>query len=253
MNLKGKRGLIFGIANQASIAFGCAKAMVDQGAEVIVTYGTAKAASYVTPILPALNHATALLCDVTRDDQVEAAFSLVKERWGQLDFLIHSIAFAPMDDLHGRVVDCSKEGFLTAMDISCHSFIRLARLSEPLMTKGGCLQTVSYFGSQRVVQNYNIMGPVKAALECTTLYMAAELGPKGIRVHALSPGPMPTRAASGIKDFDQLMAIAEEKSPLRRLVTIEDVGATAAFLASDAAKGLTGNVTYIDAGYHSVD
>ncbi|MBF0138953.1 MAG: enoyl-ACP reductase FabI [Magnetococcales bacterium] len=253
MYLKGKRGLVFGIANQASIAFGCAKAMVDQGAEVIVTYGTAKAESFVTPLLPALNHATALLCDVTRDEHLDAVFSLVKARWGTLDFMIHSIAFAPMEDLHGRVVDCSKAGFLTAMDISCHSFIRLAKLSEPLMTGGGCLQTISYYGSQRVVQNYNIMGPVKAALECITQYMAAELGPKGIRVHALSPGPLQTRAASGIKDFDVLMAKAVEKAPLQRLVTIEDVGATAAFLASDAARGLTGNIVYIDAGYHSVD
>ena len=177
-------------------------------------------------------------------------FTEIGRRFGRLDFALHSIAFAPKADLQGRVVDCSREGFLLAMDVSCHSFIRMARLAEPLMKHGGALFTMSYFGAERVVENYNLMGPVKAALEASARYLAAELGPKGIRVHAISPGPLKTRAASGIAHFDALLDQAAERAPARRLVTIEDVGFAVAGLATDAARLITGDTIYIDGGYH---
>jgi enoyl-[acyl-carrier protein] reductase I len=167
-----------------------------------------------------------------------------------LDFVLHSISFCPKDDLHGRVTDCSREGFAQAMDISCHSFIRMAKKAEPLMTNGGCLLTVSYYGAEKVVEHYNIMGPVKSALESSVRYLAAELGPAGIRVNALSPGPLQTRAASGIAFFDEIINKAREKAPKHQLVSIEDVGNVATGLLSDAAKSVTGNITYVDAGYH---
>ncbi|HRW61661.1 MAG TPA: enoyl-ACP reductase FabI, partial [Defluviicoccus sp.] len=193
-----------------------------------------------------------LPCDVTIEGQLEAAFDVIAQHWGKLDIALHSIAFAPRDDLHGRVVDCSREGFLTAMDISCHSFIRMARFAEPLMTDGGVLITMTYYGAERVVEHYNVMGPVKAALEASARYLAAELGPKGIRVHPVSPGPIKTRAASGIGGFDELMEKAAERAPQRALVSIEDVGLATAFLASDYAKLITGDTMYIDGGYHIV-
>jgi enoyl-[acyl-carrier protein] reductase I len=184
---------------------------------------------------------------------LEAIFEQIKRQWGKLDICVHSIAFAPKVDLQGRVVDCSKEGFLTAMETSCWSFIRMAKLAEPLMKDGGTLSTMTYYGSQMVVENYNIMGPVKAALESATRYLAAELGPKGIRVHAISPGPLKTRAASGISDFDELIAKAQAKAPLHRLVSIDDVGPAVAILAMDVAKLITGETVYIDGGYHVID
>jgi enoyl-[acyl-carrier protein] reductase I len=181
--------------------------------------------------------------------QLEALFDTITDRWGRLDTLLHSIAFAPRDDLHGRVVDCSAAGFAQAMDISVHSFLRMIRLAEPLMPDGGCCLSVSFFGSSRVVRHYNMMGPVKAALESTVRYAAAELGPKAIRVHALSPGPLKTRAASGIDQFDDLLANAATRAPMHQLATIADVGAMAAFLASPEARNLTGGVHDIDGGF----
>ena len=191
--------------------------------------------------------------NLMNEGELEAVFVAIKEQWGRLDFLLHSIAFAPKEDLHGRVTDCSKEGFLQAMDVSCWSFLRMAHLAEPLMDRGGALFCMSYYGSQRVVEHYNIMGPVKAALESATRYMAAELGPKGIRVHAVSPGPLKTRAASGIAEFDALLDRAQAKAPMQRLVSIEDVGTATAYLATDAAKLITGATLYIDGGYHIID
>ncbi len=169
---------------------------------------------------------------------------------GQFDFLLHLIAYCPMEDLHGRVVDCSRQGFGQAMDISVHSFIRLARKAEPLMKDGGCLLTVSYYGAEKVVDHYNVMGPVEAALEGTVKYLAAELGPQSIRVNAPSPGPLKTRAASGIAHFDSLIDEARDRAPQQRLVTIEDVGNMAMGLASDLSRNVTGNISYVDAGYH---
>lgn len=248
--LEGKKGLVVGIANEHSIAAGCARSFRDAGAELAVTYLNEKAKSYVEPVAKALEAPLFMPLDVEADAQLDAVFDAIRDRWGQLDFLLHSIAYAPIEDLHGRVVDCSREGFARAMDISCHSFIRMAKRAEPLMKEGGCLLTVSYYGAEKVVDHYNLMGPVKATLEATVRYLAAELGPDGIRVNALSPGPLMTRAASGIAHFDKLIDEARERAPQRRLVTIEDVGAMAAGLVSDAAKNVTGNISYVDAGYH---
>ena len=240
ITLEGKRGLVVGIANDSSIAYGCAKAFRALGAELAVTYLNAKAERHVKPLADELEASLFLPLDVRNEGELEAVFAAIQEKWGKIDFVLHSIAFAPKEDLHARVVDSSQEGFLLAMDVSCHSFVRMAKLAEPLMTDGGCLQTVTFYGGEKVVEHYNLMGPVKAALESVTRYMAAELGEKGIRVHALSPGPLATRAASGIDRFDELMTRVAERAPTHHLVTIEDVGAYAAFLASDAAKSLTG-------------
>ena len=253
VTLKGKRGLITGIANDQSIAWGCAKAFRALGAELAVTYLNDKARRHVEPLAAELGAEILMPLDLRVDGQLEAVFDTMRQRWGSIDFVLHSLAFAPMVDLHGRVVDCSREGFLQAMDISCWSFIRMAHLAEPMMPNGGTLFTMTYYGSQLVVENYNIMGPVKAALEASTRYLAAELGPKGIRVHAISPGPLKTRAASGIAEFDALIEKAQSKAPARSLVSIEDVGAATAFLALDAAKLMTGETLYVDGGYHIID
>src|SRR3954467_2499859 len=252
ITLEGKRGLVVGIANDSSIAYGCAKAFRALGAELAMTYLNAKAERHVKPLADELEASLFLPLDVRNEGELEAVFAAIQEKWGKIDFVLHSIAFAPKEDLHARVVDSSQEGFLLAMDVSCHSFVRMAKLAEPLMTDGGCLQTVTFYGGEKVVEHYNLMGPVKAALESVTRYMAAELGEKGIRVHALSPGPLATRAASGIDRFDELMNRVAERAPTHHLVTIEDVGAYAAFLASDAAKSLTGSVAFIDGGYNIV-
>lgn len=252
-SLEGKKGLVVGIANDQSIAYGCAKALREQGAEVAITYVNEKAKPYVEPIANDLGADIFSAMDVREEGQIKAVFDEIEAKWGKLDFVVHSIAFAPRDDLHGRVIDCSREGFSMAMDISCHSLIRMARYAEPLMEKSdgnGTIITVSFYGAEKVVENYNIMGPVKAALESTARYMAAELGPKGISVHAVSPGPLLTRAASGIDRFDALMEDARKRAPEHRLVTIDEIGALCAYLCSNEARSITGNTTYIDAGYH---
>jgi enoyl-[acyl-carrier protein] reductase I len=250
LSLKGKRGLILGIANEHSIAYGCAEAFCAAGAAVAVTYLNDKAEPFVRPLADKLNSPLVLPCDVRIPGQLEAVFAQLDQAWGGLDFVLHSIAFAPKEDLHGRVVDCSPEGFAMAMDVSCHSFIRTARLAEPLMKDGGCLLTVTFYGSERVVEHYNLMGPVKAALESSARYMAAELGPKMIRVHAISPGPVKTRAASGIDRFDELLMRAAQTAPEHQLADIDDIGALAAFLVSDGAMRITGTVIPVDGGQH---
>jgi len=251
--LEGKRGLIVGIANESSIAWGCARAFRAFGAELAVTYLNEKARPHVEPLARQLEAAIVLPLDVAVPGQMEAVFERIAQSWGELDFVIHSIAFAPRDTLAGRVTDAPLDGFLKTMEISCWSFIRMAQLAEPLMKRGGTLFTMTYYGSQMVVENYNIMGVAKAALESAVRYMAAELGPKGIRVHAISPGPLATRAASGIPEFDALLDKAKRKAPARELVAIDDVGAATAFLAHDAARLMTGQVLYIDGGYHIID
>jgi enoyl-[acyl-carrier protein] reductase I len=251
--LEGKRGLVVGIANEQSIAWGCAKAFRALGAELAVTYLNEKAKAYVHPLAEALDSKIFMPLDVRSPDQMPAVFERIARDWKTLDFVVHSIAFSPKDTLCGRVVDAPQDGFLTTMDISCWSFIRMAHLAEPLMPNGGTLFTMTYYGSQMVVENYNIMGVAKAALEAAVRYIAAELGPKGIRVHAISPGPLATRAASGIPEFDELLDKAKAKAPARRLVSIDDVGAATAFLAHDAAKLITGETLYIDGGYHIMD
>jgi enoyl-[acyl-carrier protein] reductase I len=253
ITLEGKRGLVVGIANDSSIAYGCAKAFRALGAELAVTYLNAKAERHVKPLADELEASLFLPLDVRNEGELEAVFAAIQEKWGKIDFVLHSIAFAPKEDLHARVVDSSQEGFLLAMDVSCHSFVRMAKLAEPLMTDGGCLQTVTFYGGEKVVEHYNLMGPVKAALESCARYLAAELGPKGVRVHAISPGPLKTRAASGIGHFDELLAKAQAKAPARSLVSIDDVGMATAYLATDAAKLITGEAIYIDGGYHVID
>ena len=251
--LEGKRGLIVGIANDKSIAWGCARAFRALGAELAVTYLNEKAKKFVEPLAGALEAPIFMPMDVGVPGQMEAVFERIKDEWGELDFVVHSIAFSPKETLQGRVVDVPKDGFLTTMDVSCWTFMRMAHLAEPLMKKGGTLFTMTYYGSQMVVKNYNIMGVAKAALECAVRYMAAELGPKGIRVHAISPGPLATRAASGIPEFDALLDKAREKAPAKSLVSIDDVGVATAFLAHDAARLITGETLYIDGGYHIID
>ncbi len=248
--LAGRKGLIVGIANDSSVAWGCAQAYRLLGADLAITYLNERAERFVRPLAEQVEAPIILPLDVRQPGQLESVFDVIRQRWGRLHFLLHSIAFAPGEDLHGRVVDCSLDGFLVAMDVSCHSFIRMARLAEPLMDEGGTLTTMTYIGSQRVVPNYNMMGPVKAALESTVRYLAAELGPKGIRVHAVSPGPIMTRAASGIAEFDHLMKDVKTRTPVTEPVSIEDVGAATAALATDAADVITGGVIYIDAGFN---
>ena len=251
--LEGKKGLIVGVANDKSIAWGCAKAFRALGADLAVTYLNEKAKKHVEPLARALEAPIFMPLDVTVEGQTEQVFERIKNEWGQLDFLLHSIAFAPKEALHGRVIDVQRDGFLKTMDVSCWSFMHMARLAEPLMKRGGTIFTMTYYGSQMVVQNYNVMGVAKAALEASVRYIAAEVGPKGIRVHAISPGPLATRAASGIPEFDELMDKAQSKAPSRSLVSIDDVGAATAFLALDGARLITGDVTYIDGGYHIID
>jgi enoyl-[acyl-carrier protein] reductase I len=251
--LEGKRGLIVGIANDQSIAWGCAKAFRALGAELAVTYLNEKAKKVVEPLARELEAPILMPLDVRTPGQMEQVFSRITEDWGRLDFVVHSIAFSPKETLQGRVVDAPRDGFSTTMEISCWSFIRMAHLAEPLMTEGGTLFTMTYYGSQMVVENYNIMGVAKAALECSVRYMAAELGPKRIRVHAISPGPLATRAASGIPEFDELLDKAKAKAPARSLVSIDDVGIATAFLAHDAARLITGETLYVDGGYHIID
>lgn len=252
--LEGRKALVLGIANNQSIAYGCALAFKAFGAELAMTYLNEKSKHYTEPLAQALGIPDALYlpCDVREPGQLEAVFEAIEREWGMLDIALHSIAFAPREDLHGRVVDCSREGFLLAMDVSCHSFIRMAKLAEPLMKNGGTIFTMSYYGAERVVEHYNLMGPVKAALQTAAIYLAAELGPKGIRVHPISPGPINTRAASGIDQFDELMRMAAQKAPARMLCSIVDVGLATAFLATDYAKLITGDVMYVDGGYHIV-
>jgi enoyl-[acyl-carrier protein] reductase I len=253
VSLEGRKGLVTGIANDQSIAWGCAKAFRALGAELAVTHLNEKARSHVEPLARELEATIVMPLDLRNEGELEAVFEQIGQRWGRLDFLLHSIAFAPREDLQGRVTDCSKAGFLQAMEVSCWSFLRMAHLAEPLMDRGGALFCMTYYGSRMVVEHYNLMGPVKAALESATRYLAHELGPKGIRVHAISPGPLKTRAASGIGHFDELLAKAQAKAPMHSLVSIDDVGMATAYLATDAAKLITGETIHIDGGYHVVD
>ncbi|MGA0596118.1 enoyl-ACP reductase FabI [Enterovirga sp. CN4-39] len=246
--LLGKRALVLGVANEHSIAYGCAKVFRALGAELALTYLNDKAKPYVEPLARELDAPLFLPCDVSREGDLEAVFGGISERWGSLDIALHSIAFAPKADLQGKLLDSSSEGFKIAMDVSCHSFIRMARLAAPLMKDGGTLITMSYHGAEKVVPNYNLMGPVKAALESAVRYLAFELGDRDIRVHAVSPGPLKTRAASGLKDFDVLLTEAVERSPIHELVDIDDVGLTTAFLATPFAARLTGMTVHVDGG-----
>ncbi|KVD66216.1 enoyl-ACP reductase FabI [Burkholderia ubonensis] len=242
--LEGRKALILGIANEHSIAYGCARAFRELGAELVITYANDKARPYVEPLARELGAALVMPLDVSKPGEMDALFDAIRRTWGRLDTAVHSIAFAPKADLQGGLINSSAEGFATAMDVSCHSFIRMARLAVPLMDQGGTL----YLGASRVVPNYDLMGPVKAALEATCRYLAHELGPRGIRVHPISPGPLKTRAASGLKDFDLLLNEAVERAPLGELVDIMDVGFSCAYLATPYARRITGNTMFIDGG-----
>jgi enoyl-[acyl-carrier protein] reductase I len=248
--LKGKRGLVVGVANGDSIAFGCAAKLRAFGADIALTFLNDKAKPHVEPLARQIDAALLLPLDVTQPGQMKAVFDTIEQTWGSIDFVIHSIAFAPREDLHGRIMDCSQTGFLQAMQVSCHSFIEMAHHAEPIMNPGGALITMSYYGADKVVNNYNLMGPVKAALESSVRYMAKELGEKDIRVFAVSPGPLRTRAASGIAHFDELIDMAVTRAPGRRLVDIAEVGRAVAFLVGGGASGMTGDVIYVDAGLH---
>ncbi len=250
--LAGMKALVVGIANENSIAYGCASAFRTAGADLAVTWLNEKARPHVEPLALELGAEITSGLDVAQPGQLEAVFDLVAARWGKLDILVHSIAFAPKDDLTGGLLNCSAEGFAKAMDISCHSFVRMAKLAAPLMRDGGSMFAMSYYGANRVVPNYNVMGPVKAALEAACRYLAYELGPQGIRVHAISPGPLKTRAASGLKDFEMLLNKAAGSSPLGELVDIMDVGYTCAYLATPFARRVTGGTVYVDGGANIV-
>lgn len=247
IDLAGRKGLVVGVANADSLAWSAARHFRSAGAELAMTYYNEKARSFVAPLAEEVQ-AQLLPCNVLEEGQLETVFDALRERWGKLDFVFHSIASARKEDLQGRLTDCSGAGFAEAMLVSCHSLIRMARLAEPLMRDGGSLTTVSYYGAEKVVEHYNVMGPVKAALEASCRYLAYELGPKGIRVHAISPGPLKTRAASGLKDFDLLLNEAAQRAPLGELVDIMDVGFTCAFLATPYARRLSGETLYVDGG-----
>ena len=248
--LSGKKALVSGIANEHSIAYGCAKAFRELGAELAITYAGEKTRTYVEPLARELGAPIFMPLDVTRLEDIEAVFGEIERQWGRLDLFVHSIAWAPKEDLQGGLLDSSAAGFGQAMDISCHSFVRMARQAARLMTDGGTMFTMSYYGANKVVPNYNLMGPVKAALEACARYLAYELGPRHIRVHAMSPGPLKTRAGSGLKDFDLLLAQAAERAPLGELVDIMDVGFACAFLATPYARRLSGETMYVDGGVH---
>ena len=250
--LAGKKGLITGIANDKSIAYAVAKAIYAQGGEIAMTYQNDKTATYTRALAESLEAKLFEKLDVSQPGSLEAVIEKCGATFGQIDFAIHSMAFCNGDDLHGRVIDTTEAGFDAAMNISCHSFLRMARGLEPLMSQGGSLITMSYLGAERVVRNYGVMGIIKAALESAVRYMAYDLGPKGIRVFAVSPGPIMTRAASGITNFNQLLESDAQRSPLGRTVTIDEVGALTAFLCSNASSGMTGQTIYVDAGAHIV-
>lgn len=246
--LNGKKALIVGIANDSSIAFGCANAFHQLGADLAITYLNDKSRTYVEPLAQQLDASIFLPLDVEQPGQLEAVFEQIEKKWGKLDILVHSIAWAPKDDLQGGLLNCSADGFAKAMDVSCHSFVRMAKLAAPLMTDGGSMFAMSYHGANKVVANYNVMGPVKAALEASCRYLAYELGPQKIRVHAISPGPLKTRAASGLKDFEHLLNEASARAPVGELVDIDDVGFAVAYLATPYARRITGDTIYVDGG-----
>jgi enoyl-[acyl-carrier protein] reductase I len=246
--LKGAKALVTGIANEHSIAWGCAKAFRELGADLAITYLNDKSREYVEPLAKQVEAPIFMPLDVSKQEQTDAVFERIGKEWGELDIFVHSLAYAPKEDLQGGLLNCSAQGFAQAMDISCHSFVRMARAAVPLMKDGGTMFTMTYLGADKVVPNYNVMGPVKAALEACTRYLAYELGPRHIRVHAISPGPLQTRAASGLKDFDRMLNEAARRAPLGELVDIMDVGYTCAFLATPLAKRMSGETLYVDGG-----
>ena len=250
--LKGKRGLIMGVANDRSIAWGIASAAAESGAELAFTYQGEALEKRVRPLAEKIGANIVIPCDVTDESSVDAAFKTIEDEWGQIDFVVHAIAFSDKNELDGLYLDTSRDNFLRTMDISVYSFTSVAQRAVPLMKEGGSLITLTYYGAERVMPHYNVMGVAKAALEASVRYLAADLGPKDIRVNAISAGPIKTLAASGIGDFRYILKWNELNSPLRRNVTIDDVGRSGLFLLSDLGSGVTGEVLHVDAGYHTV-
>jgi len=248
--MEGKRAMVFGLANQRSIAWGISEALHQQGARLGFNYLGEALERRVRPLAEGVDADIVVPCDVTDDAQVDAVFDEIEETWGGLDVLVHSVAFADKDDLGGRFSDTTRAGYLKAIEISAYSLVHMARKARPLMKDGGSIVTMTYFGAEKVVQNYNIMGVAKATLEASVRYLADDLGPDGIRVNAVSAGPIKTLAAAGVKDFRKLLSMAEEKAPLRRNVTQEEVGQTALFLCSDMGAAITGEVIHVDSGYN---
>jgi enoyl-[acyl-carrier protein] reductase I len=250
--LAGKRGLVMGVANNMSLAWGIAAACAAQGAELAFTYQGDALGRRVKPLAESLGSSIALPCDVTDDASMDAAFAAVRERWGTLDFLVHAIGYADKNFLRGRYVDTPRQVFLQALDISCFSFTAVAQRAAAMMAPGGAMLTLTYLGAERVTPHYNVMGIAKAALEASVRYLATDLGTAGIRVNAISAGPIRTLAASGIGDFRYILKWNQYNAPLRRNVTIEDVGGAGVYLLSELASGVTGEVHHVDAGYHVV-
>jgi enoyl-[acyl-carrier protein] reductase I len=250
--MAGKRGLIMGVANDRSIAWGIARALAAQGAEVAFTYQGDALEKRVRPLAESLGSTLVLPCDVTDDASVDAAFAAIKEAWGGMDFLVHAIGFANKEYLRGRYLDTPREAFLQALDISAYSFVSVSQRAVPLMKPGGSLLTMSYLGAERVTPHYNVMGVAKAALEASVRYLAVDLGGIGIRVNAISAGPIRTLAASGIGDFRYILKWNQYNAPLKRNVTIEEVGGAGLYLLSDLSAGVTGEVHHVDSGFHVV-
>jgi enoyl-[acyl-carrier protein] reductase I len=250
--MAGKRGLIMGVANNRSIAWGIARALADQGAEIALTYQGDAFRKRVEPLAAELGAMIVGHCDVTDIETVDAVFEKLKAEWGRIDFLVHAIAFSDKDELDGRYIDTSRDNFLRSMDISVYSFTAIAKRAEPLMTDGGSMLTLTYYGAEKVMPHYNVMGVAKAALEASVRYLAVDLGGGNIRVNALSAGPIKTLAASGIGDFRYILKWNEYNAPLKRSVTIEEVGDTALYLLSHLSRGVTGEVLHVDSGYHVV-
>ena len=250
--MSGKRGLIMGVANDRSIAWGIATTLAAHGAELAFTYQGEALAKRVKPLADSLGSSLVVPCDVTDEESIDATFETIREKWGKLDFLVHAIAFSDKNELDGRYLDTTRGNFLRTMDISCYSFTAVAKRAVPLMAPGGSMVTLSYYGAERVIPHYNVMGVAKAALEASVRYLAADLGSEGIRVNAISAGPIKTLAASGIGDFRYILKWNEFNAPLKRNVTIQEVGGSALYLLSDLGSGVTGEVHHVDAGYHTV-
>ncbi len=250
--MAGKRGLIMGVANDRSIAWGIAKALADHGAELAFTYQGEVFAKRVRPLAESIGSTMVLDCDVTDEASLDGVFTALGAHWERLDFLVHAIAFSDSNELKGRYVDTTRGNFLRSMDISCYSFTDVCRRAAPLMSAGGSLLTLSYLGAERVVPHYNVMGVVKAALEASVRYLAVDLGGQNIRVNAISAGPIKTLAASGIGDFRYILKWNQYNAPLKRNVGIEEVGGASVYLLSDLSTGVTGEVHHVDCGYHVV-
>lgn len=250
--MQGKKGLVMGVANDRSIAWGIAKAAADHGATLGFTYQGDALEKRVRPLAESVNSPLVLSCDVTNADSMDAVFAEVEKTWGKMDFLVHAIAFSDKDELKGQYLDTSRDNFLRTMDISCYSLTALAQRAAPLMNDGGSIVTLTYYGAERVMPHYNVMGVAKAALEASVRYLAVDLGNRGIRVNAISAGPIKTLAASGIGDFRYILKWNEYNSPLKRTVTIDEVGDSALYLLSDLSRGVTGEVHHVDSGYHTI-